>query len=102
MAYFKLLNGLAANKILQKIREEVKPRLPPVKDAERVQEEEGLDFQEDDDGDYDQPRFKRPLRRQSKTFLQLLRAFDPKLVDCHSDIACFKVLLIKNLKLFNT
>ena len=102
MAYFELLNELATNKNLQTIREEVKPRLPPLKDAERVQEEEGLDFQEDDDGDYDQPRFKKPLRRQSKTFLKLLRAFDPKLVDCHSDIACFKVLLIKHLKMFNT
>ena len=102
MAYFDLLHELATNKSLQKIREEVKPRLPPVKDAERVQEEEGLDYQEDDDNDYDQPRFKKPLRRQSKTFLELLRPFDPNLVDCHSDISCFKVLLIKHLKLFNT
>ena len=102
--YQSFLKSLTANATLAKIRAEVRPRLQllPDNDTIRVQEEEGGDFQEDDDGDYDQPRLRKPIRRQSQTLLALLHDHDPTLTDCKSDVGCFKLLLVRHLKEFAT
>ena len=100
--YQSFLKSLTTNATLAKIRAEVKARLPllPDNDGARVQEEEGQDFQEDDDGDYDQ-RLRKPIRRQSTTLLDALHGFDPNLTDCKSDVGCFKLLLVRHLQEFN-
>ena len=102
--YQSFLKSLTANATLAKIRAEVRPRLQllPDNDADRVQEEEGQDFLEDDDGDYDQKRLRKPTRRQSTTLLDALHGFDPTLTECKTDVGCFKLLLVRHLKEFAT
>ena len=87
---FGFLDEASSNKILQKIREETKPRAGD--ELEQVE----LDPDSDATSDYFQT-----IRRQSKTLIDLLQKYEPALECESSDTACLYLYILHTVPQFD-